>query len=136
MHGAFSGVTQLYRDLIRLRRNWFNSTRGLQAQNVNVFHVNDTSKLIAMHRWDVGGSDDDVVVVLNFANQAYSSYELGFPRGGTWRVRFNSDASVYDAYFRNWPTFDTVADGVGMHGMPTNASISIGPYTALIFSQD
>src|SRR5690349_1402724 len=76
----------------------------LRAQNVNAFHVNDTSKVIAMHRWDVGGPGDDVVIVFNFGNQAYSSYELGFPRSGTWRVRFNSDAGVYDAYFGNWPT--------------------------------
>jgi 1,4-alpha-glucan branching enzyme len=89
-----------------------------------------------MHRWDVGGPGDDVMVVFNFANQGYSNYELGFPRGGTWRVRFNSDASVYDAYFGNWPTFDTDANGVGMHEMPTSASIRIGPYTALMFSQD
>jgi 1,4-alpha-glucan branching enzyme len=132
----FSGITQLYRDLIHLRRNWFNTTRGLRAQNVNIFHVNDTSKVIGMHRWDVGGIGDDVVVVFNFANLAYSSYQLGFPRGGTWRVRFNSDASVYDAYFGNWPTFDIDANGDGMHGMPASSTISIGPYTALIFSQD
>ena len=132
----FSGITQLYRDLIHLRRNWFNTTRGLQSQNVNVFHVNDTSKLLGMHRWDAGGPGDDVVVVLNFANEAYSSYQLGFPRGGTWRVRFNSDANVYDAYFGNWPTFDTEAGGVGMHGMQASASVSIGPYSAVILSQD
>jgi len=132
----FSGIKQLYRDLIHLRRNWFNTTRGLRAQNVNIFHVNDTSKVIGMHRWDVGGIGDDVVVVFNLANLAYSSYQLGFPRGGTWRVRFNSDASVYDAYFGNWPTFDIDANGDGMHGMPASSTISIGPYTALIFSQD
>jgi len=89
-----------------------------------------------MHRWDVGGPGDDVVIVFNFGNQAYSSYELGFPRSGTWRVRFNSDAGVYDAYFGNWPTFDTDGSGVGMDGMPVSANVSIGPYTAVIFSQD
>src|SRR5579862_6984294 len=132
----FSGITQLYRDLIHLRRNWFNTTRGLRAQNVNVFHVNDTSKVIGMHRWEGGGPGDDVVLVFNFGNQAYSSYALGFPRGGGWRVRMNSDAAVYDAYFGNWPTFDIDASGVGMHGMPVSGNISIGPYTAVIFSQD
>jgi 1,4-alpha-glucan branching enzyme len=132
----FSGITQLYSDLIHLRRNWFNTTRGLRAQNVNAFHVNQSNKVIGMHRWEVGGPGDDVVVVFNFGNQAYSSYELGFPRAGRWRVRFNSDAGVYDAYFGNWPTFDTDANGVGMHGMPASANVSIGPYTAVIYSQD
>jgi len=132
----FSGITQMYRDLIHLRRNWFNSTRGLRGQNVNVFHKNLTNKLIGMHRWDSGGAGDDVVIVLNFANQGYNRYQLGFPRGGSWRVRFNSDAAIYDAYFQNWPSFDTVADGGGMDNMPTSATISIAPYTALILSQD
>jgi 1,4-alpha-glucan branching enzyme len=103
---------------------------------VNVFHVNDSSKLIGMHRWDVGGPCDDVIVVLNFSNQAHTTYELGIPRGGTWRVRFNSDASIYDAFFGNWLSFDTAASGVGMHGMPVSASIGVGPYTAVILSQD
>jgi 1,4-alpha-glucan branching enzyme len=132
----FGGITQLYRDLMHLRRNWFNNTRGLRGQNVNVFHVNDLSKLIGMHRWDSGGQGDDVVVLLNFSTQGYPSYELGFPQGGTWRVRFNSDASVYDAFFGNWQTFDTAANGAGIQGMPFSASISIGPYTAVILSQD
>jgi len=132
----FAGITQLYRDLVHLRRNWFNNTRGLRAQNVNVFHVNNVNKVIGMHRWDIGGPGDDVVVLLNFSNQAYSNYVVGFPRGGAWSVRFNSDASVYDAFFGNWPSFDAVASGVGMHGMPASASISVGPYTAVIMSQD
>jgi 1,4-alpha-glucan branching enzyme len=132
----FVGITQLYRDLIHLRRNWFNNTRGLRGQNVNVFHVNDANKLIAMHRWDVGGPGDDVVILLNLSNQGYASYELGFPRGGNWRVRFNSDSTAYDAFFGNWPSFDTSANEVGLQGMPFSASIGIGPYTAVILSQD
>ncbi|MEM9082448.1 MAG: alpha-amylase family glycosyl hydrolase, partial [Planctomycetota bacterium] len=55
-----AGIETLYRDLIRLRRNWFNNTRGLRGQNVNVFHVNNGSKVIAYHRWDAGGAGDDV----------------------------------------------------------------------------
>jgi 1,4-alpha-glucan branching enzyme len=132
----FSGITQLYRDLIHLRRNWFNNTRGLCSQNVNVFHVNNTDKLIGLHRWDMGGAGDDVVVLLNFANKGYSSYQIGFPRNGMWRVRFNSDSSVYDAFFGNWSSSDTPANQPGLDGMPNSASIGIGPYTAVILSQD
>src|SRR5947209_6983973 len=46
----FAGITQLYRDLIHLRRNWFNNTRGLRGPHVNVHHVNNQDKLIAFHR--------------------------------------------------------------------------------------
>jgi 1,4-alpha-glucan branching enzyme len=132
----FPGIILLYRDLIRLRRNWFNNTRGLRGQNVNIHHINRTNKVIALHRWDQGGNGDDVVIVLNFANQGYSSYNLGFPRGGTWRVRFNSDWNGYDSTFQNWYSYDTTASGGPMDTMPTSASVGLGPYTALILSQD
>ena len=78
---TFSGILNLYRDLIRLRRNWFNHTRGLRGQHVNVHHVNNSDKVLACHRWENGGAGDDVVVVLNFANRSYNSYRIGFPPG-------------------------------------------------------
>jgi len=43
-----------------------------------VFHVNDAGKVVAFHRWDRGGMGDDVVVVINMANQSYGSYSLAF----------------------------------------------------------
>ena len=132
----FAGITQLYRDLIRLRRNWFNNTRGLRGQNVNVFHVNNTDKLIAMHRWDTGGAGDDVVILLNFSNRAYENYRIGFPRSGMWRVRFNSDSGAYDAFFGNWASYDTMADFPGLDNMPCSANVGIGPYSAVVLSQD
>ena len=88
---TYAGIQLLYRDLIRLRRNWFNQTRGLRGQQLNVHHVNNADKVIGFHRWENGGPGDDVVVVANFANRSYDSYALGFPRAGQWRVRFNSD---------------------------------------------
>ena len=132
----FDGITRLYRDLIHLRRNWFNNTQGLRGQNVNLFHVNNADKLIAMHRWDSGGPGDDVVILFNFANQAFSSYRIGLPRAGNWRVRFNSDSNVYDPYFSDSPSFDTSVDGGGLDGMLFSANVGIGPYTAVILSQD
>ena len=54
----FRGIFELYRDLCRLRRNWFNNTRGLRGQNLNVFHINDGAKVIAFHRWADGGPGD------------------------------------------------------------------------------
>jgi 1,4-alpha-glucan branching enzyme len=131
----FRGIVTLYTDLIHLRRNWFNNTRGLHGNFTNVFHINPNDKVIAYHRWQDGGPGDDVVVVLNFANRAYASYTLGFPRAGTWYVRFNSDWSGYDRDFTNQNSYDTTADGGGMDGMPCHGNVGIGPYTAVIFSQ-
>ena len=132
---TFSGILTMYRDLIRLRRNWFNNTAGLKGQSLNVFHVNDAAKLVAFHRWDRGGPGDDVVVVVNLANQSYNSYRLGFPRAGVWSVSFNSDWNGYSPDFGNHLSYDTTASQPGTDGMPYSGNVGIGPYTAIILSQ-
>jgi 1,4-alpha-glucan branching enzyme len=48
----------------------------------------------------------------------------------------NSDSNAYDAYFVNSPSFDTAVDGGGLDGMPFSANLGIGPYTAVVLSQD
>jgi len=53
---TYSGIVNLYRDLIHLRRNWFNNTRGLRGQHVNVHHTNNRAKVLAFHRCDQGGN--------------------------------------------------------------------------------
>lgn len=131
----FAGIRNLYRDLIYLRRDWFNNTSGLRGANTNVLPVSADNVLV-YHRWDQGGPGDDVVVVINFADQSYTGYNIGLPRGGLWRVRFNSDSSAYDAYFGNWNSFDTQADGPPLNGMPYSGSVGVGAYTCLILSQD
>ena len=133
---AFGGINMLYRDLIRLRRNWFNQTRGLRGQQINVHCVNNTDKVIAFHRWENGGAGDDVIVVANFADRSYDSYTLGMPRAGQWRVRFNSDWQGYGADFGNHMGYDTVAGSGPMDNMPFQANVGIGPYSVLILSQD
>ena len=132
----YPGITLLYRDLIHLRRNWFNTTRGLRGQSIHVHHVDNGNKVIAYHRWDQGGSGDDVVVVLNFSIQTFSNYTIGFPRNGLWRVRLNSDWNSYDASFGNSPSYDTSADGGSYDSMPFSGNIGVGPYSAVILTQD
>ncbi len=133
--GRFNGIWDLYQALMRLRRNWFNNTRGLRGQNVNVHHVNNGDKMIAFHRWENGGPGDDVIVVANFADRSYDSYTIGFPRSGTWYVRFNSDWNGFSPDFGNKPGYDTTAGGPGIHGLPFSGNIGIGPYSVLILSQ-
>jgi 1,4-alpha-glucan branching enzyme len=133
---AFSGIHLLYRDLIRLRRNWSDETRGLRGQHIHVHHVNDTDKVVAFHRWDNCGPGDDVVVVANFANRSYDSYTIGMPRAGQWRMRLNSDWQGYSADFGNHLGYDTTAGGGPVDNMPYQANVGIGPYSVLILSQD
>jgi 1,4-alpha-glucan branching enzyme len=76
------------------------------------------------------------VVVCNFSNVGYARYAIALPQGGMWRVRFNSDAATYDSSFSNWNSFDTMAGGTRLNGMPFNGNIGFGPYSCIILSQD
>ena len=133
---TFNGIYLLYRDLIRLRRNWYNNTRGLQGQHVNVHHINNADKVIAYHRWQNGGYGDDVIVIVNMANTSYNHYTIGFPREGLWKIRFNSDWSGYSDDFTNHFSFDTIAHQGSKDGLPCNANVGLGPYSVVILSQE
>jgi len=133
---TYAGIELLYRDLIKLRRNWLDTTRGLKGQNTNVHHVNNTDKVVGFHRWDQGGARDDVMVIVNLGNRAYTNYNIGFPRAGTWRVRFNSDWIGYGADYSNTLSYDTTAVAGPRDGMGFQADVGIGPYTVIILSQD
>lgn len=133
---TYAGILDLYTDMIGLRRNLGGKTAGLRGNGVNVHHVNNTDKLVAFHRWDNGGGGDDVVVVANFSSTGYSSYNIGFPSAGTWKVRLNSDWSGYDSSFGNWSSSNTTASSGAKDGMSYNANVGIGPYTVIILSKD
>jgi len=131
-------VFNLYRDLIRLRRNWYNNSRGLRGQHVHVHHVNDMDKVIAYHRWSDGGPGDDVVVIVNFGHKSFSAYSLGFPREGVWWNRLNSDSESYGPDFGSYGGYTTIAAPTDAHDpdhMPCRANIGIAPYSVLIYSQ-
>ena len=133
---SYPGIHLLYRDLIRLRRNWFDQTRGLRGPHINVHHLNNADKVIAYHRWENGGPGDDVMVVANFGNRVYASYRVGFPRPGLWRVRFNSGWQGYSDDFGDSGGFDCWADAPGWDGMPFQATVGFAPYSVLVLSQD
>jgi 1,4-alpha-glucan branching enzyme len=131
-----SGINSMYRDLIRLRRNLGGVSAGLRGPSINFHHVNNGAKVVAFHRWQNGGELDDVIVVMNFSQNGINNYRIGMPRGGQWRVRFNSDWNGYDGSFANWGTFDTNATAsVPWDGLPASALVNIGPYSCVVFSQ-
>ena len=131
----FHGIVRLYRDLIRLRLNRDSVTAGLSGQFTQVHHLNDESKVIAFHRWDKGEASDDVVIVANFFNEPRDGYVIGFPAAGLWKLRFNSDWNGYSDDFLSHPSSDVVAEEGEYDGFPFHATLTIGPYSVLIFSQ-
>ena len=132
---TYGKVTDLYRSLIRLRRNLDGTSGGLSGANTNVFHLNNNAKVLAFHRWQNGGAGDDVVVLTNFSNVSYPNYRIGLPRDGLWKVRFNSDSTAYSSDYGNYATADVTADNSGYDGLPFSGNFRFGPYTSVIFSQ-
>jgi 1,4-alpha-glucan branching enzyme len=131
----FHGIVRLYRDLIRLRLNREGLTRGLCGQSTQIYHLNDDRKVLAYHRWDKGGPGDDVVVVANLLHEVQHDYVIGFPTEGTWKLRFNSDWRGYSDVFADHPSSDVMGEAGTQDGLPFHGTLSLGPYSVVIFSQ-
>jgi len=119
------------KDLIRLRRD----LPALRSDNVHAFYQSDNDRVIAYHRWREG-SGDDVIVVASFSEATWTGYRLGFPAGGVWRERFNSD--VYDHWVNPQVAGNggvVVAEGRGLHGFPASAPIVIPANGVVVFAR-
>ena len=132
-HGGFRN---LFRDLIRLRRDFDSTTLGLTGQHTDIFHTNHETKVLAFRRWSEGGPGDETVVVVNLRNTSYGDYRIGLPAEGRWRVRFNSDWKGYSEAFSDAEAYDVEASGESQDGLPASGTVGLGPYTVLILSQD
>lgn len=130
-----AGIVALYRDLIALRRDRDNTTAGLRGPNINVTHQNEGARVLIYHRWDRGGAGDDVMVVVNFGETSFPEYILGFPRAGSWQVRFDSDSSRYSPDFTDVSVAETTTEPSPRDGFDQSAAISIGPYSVVVLSQ-
>jgi 1,4-alpha-glucan branching enzyme len=129
----FPRLFQFYADMVRLRK----TSRGMCGTGINVFSANGSTKFLAYHRWNEGSGIDDLVVVANFSGTSFYSYRLGFPYGGTWYVRLNSDANDYsDANdFGAVNSYDTTASSPGYDGMPFAGNVGIGPYSIIVLGR-
>lgn len=137
--GEFRGINRLYHDLIHLRRNLYDNTRGLLGPFVNVYHVNEIDKVIAFHRWAKGGVKDDVIVVASFTHRIMDGgYRIGLPRKGTWIIRFNSDWKGYSPEFHDVSNPDgvVVTEDQPYDGCEFSGTVSLAPYGLLILSQE
>jgi 1,4-alpha-glucan branching enzyme len=124
-----AGITDAYRHLIALRKNINGVSAGLMGEGFNLMHLDDNNKVLAFHRWKQGGPKDDVVVIVNFGNQLHLSYNIGFPRTGTWKVRFNSTWKGYSTDFKEIKVAEIhVEEGTGILTLP--------PSSALLLSQN
>ncbi|MEO5939376.1 MAG: alpha-amylase family glycosyl hydrolase [Candidatus Limnocylindrales bacterium] len=131
-----AGLLRLHRDLIALRRNTADISRGLRGDHVRVHHVNEEATILGWYRWLEAGPRDDVIVLANFSTDAFPDYHVGVPRAGRWRVRFNSAWDGYDPEFETVDSLDAESESAEHDGMAQRISIGLGPYSVVILSQD
>lgn len=136
MAAAHTGILQMHRDLIELRRGGGGLTRGLRGPSVAILRADEAEKILVMHRWSEGGPGDDVIVVVNLADRHVDALRVGMPARGRWRVRFNSDSSIYARDFGGHEALDTEADPQPADGFDQSAFVSVGPYSVIVLSQD
>lgn len=122
----FPGIVQLYKDLIKLRKNVEGKTGGLYGESVEILHIHEDDKVIVYRRF---GENDDVVVAANLSHDQKLNYSVKFPGDGTWKVRFNSDWDGYSSDFSNTETPDVIAE-------QSKGPLNLGPYSLVILSKD
>lgn len=132
----FSGLHALYRDLIALRRNLRGVSAGLCGQNIETHHVDHSAKVLGFHRWRDGGAGDDVIVIVNLSAQPVVDHAVGVPAGGRWKVRLNSDSSIYAEDFADQPAEDVEALTEPLDGFAHRIITGVAPYSLIILSQD
>ena len=127
---TYSYIVQFYRDLIGARRNLNGYTPGLEGDQCSVFEVDNINKLVAFNRWTSAAPSQNTVVIAHFANTTLNNYSLNLPSAGNWYVHLNSDSTNYGPDYGNIGSSVVTASG-----SPATASITVGPYSALILSQ-
>ncbi len=132
----YTGIANLYRDIINLRLNRGHFTRGLTGQNTSVLKADNEANLLVFHRWADGGAGDDVIVVVNLHNEARENIDIGLPDGeDKWTLRFNSDSNTYSSLFGDYASYDMDSYEGGVDDQPRHGNLSIAPYTVLIYSR-
>ncbi len=125
----YEGIVAAHRELLALRRNTYQTSRGLSGANTSLFHINDMDRVLAYHRWHDGGLGDDVLVIINFGDTAFPGYDLILPVAGEWQVAFQSSRREYHDNFEEYPSDNVVSDEFG------NCTIAIQAHSSLILTR-
>jgi 1,4-alpha-glucan branching enzyme len=125
----------MWKALAEVRQNKLGHTPNLTGDRVNVYQVDDTNKLIAYTRFD-SQNPGMVVVVANFTGNVETGVTVGFPSTGKWITRFNSDSKAWSPIFSGSGSASVKARAVPFSGMPSSGTLTIGPYSLMILSQN
>ena len=120
---------------LRSAREWERRLAKGSRPFASGHHVNNQDKLVGYHRWDLGGPRDDVVVIANFANRCFFPYKACLPRGGVWRIASTAIGAA-TARRSRISAASIFSRQENFNDMPFSGTVGIGPYTALVLSQD
>jgi len=130
----FASIRKLWGALAAARKNKTGHTPNLEGDGLNIYQVDDTNKLIAYERFD-SHSSGTAVIVANFTGNTETNMRVGFPSSGIWTTRFNSDSKAYSSTFSGAGSAAVKATGGAYAGLPYSGSLTIGPYSLMILSQ-
>ena len=132
----FSGIHNMHRDLIRLRRNLEGRSRGLQGQHTQLLTCHDDDKILAYLRWYDDPNEDGVLVILNFSNETYSGYAIGLDQPADFELLFNGDWAGYTDYNTDAPTSGHLStEATEQDGKANRVLVDIGPYGSYVFGR-
>jgi 1,4-alpha-glucan branching enzyme len=130
----FATIRKMWAALAVARKNTPGHTPNLAGDGLNIYQVDDTNKLIAYERFD-SQSPGTSVMVANFTGNTETNMTVGFPSAGVWTTRFNSDSTAYSSTFSGAGSVGVRAKPGAYSGMPYSGSLTIGPYSLMILSQ-
>ena len=130
------GVQSLVRDLNRAYRELPALHRyDCDGRGFEWIEANDAEN--SVYAWIRRGDGDaaPVLVVVNMTPQPHTGWRVGLPSGGRWRVRLNTDATLYGGSgMGNMGGID--AEETSWHGRPFSARITIPPLATVYFVKD
>lgn len=119
---------QLYRDLVRLRRNLDGNSAALTGVRTRIVKADERNKLLTWRRHVPGRAKDDLFIVANFSSSPLENHPVYFPQSGEWNMLLNTDD----------PKYGPDLTGLRPGSLRTNSSsqllLNLAPFTAQIFS--
>lgn len=126
-------IRAFYKDLIRLRKNADGGAMGLEEPGIEIFHRNDAAKILAYRRY--GASGEDVIVIVNLMNKAYTEYDIGVPSAGPWRIRLDTESTAYSDDFGAGQTGTVTAHAGTKDGKPFTLPLELAAYGAMVITR-
>ncbi len=128
------GITQLYKDLIHLRKNEHQSCIGLSGNDTRIIHFNQDNLVIAYQRIHFEHPDNPTTIILNFSHREYIGYRIGISQNTGLNVRFNSGWKGYDKSFSEVELVEVHPEDNAYDNQPHSILVGLPSYGGIILS--